>query len=149
MHDCRLCSCSSAEVRTLQMTTSSSCGLQACVQGSLRDSEGLLFLRLSHGPLFSPLAFAVPATQTQGGSLTQGDASACQGCLDQAHQESKPLIITFNRSSQRELRIASLNQREGEASFQNFHSSRYLADRSCSCAKSRCERKPRSDLRDC
>lgn len=98
------------------MTTSSSCGLQACVPGSPRDSEGSLSLRLSHGPLFSPLAFAVPATQTPRGSLTQGDASACQGCSDQARRESKPLIITFNRSSQRELRIASLDQREREAS---------------------------------
>lgn len=84
--------------------------------GSPHDSEGSLSLRLSHGPLFSPLAFAVPATQTERGSLTQRDASACQGCSDQAHRESEPLIVTFKRSSQRELRRASLDQREREAS---------------------------------
>lgn len=91
--------------------------------------------RLSHGPLFSPLALAVPATQTRRGSVTQGEASACQGCSDQAHRESEPLIITFNGSSQRELRRASLDRRPREASFRNLRSSRYPAGRSRGSAK--------------
>lgn len=85
------------------MTTSSSCGLQACVPGPPRDSEGSLSLRLSHGPLFSPLAFA-RACYPDAERLCD---AGCQGLSDQAHRESKPLIITFNGSSQRELRRRS------------------------------------------
>lgn len=93
MYECQLGSCSSADIRTLRMTTSSCRGSQARILCSLHDSEALLFCRLSRGPSFpSPVALAVPATQTQRGSLTQTEACTCQSCLDQAHRESKPQI---------------------------------------------------------
>lgn len=74
----------------------------------------------------SPLAFAVPATQMQ-------QKSVRQRCLDQAHWESKPLIIAFNRPLQRELSF--FNRREQEASLHNSPSSRYLVDRYNICAR--------------
>lgn len=82
----------------------------------------------------SPMAFAVPATQTQRCSLTQTEACTCQRCLDQAHWESKPLIITFNRSLQGDLSF--FNQREQEPSLHNTPLSCYLADRYNICAES-------------
>lgn len=118
------------------MTSSSSRGSKACVPCLLHDSEALLLRRLSRGPPFflSPMAFAVPVTQTQRCSLTQTEACTCQRCLDQAHWESKPLIITFNRFLQRYLSL--FNQREQEPSLYTTPSSCYLADRYNICAES-------------
>lgn len=96
MYECQFWSCSSVEVRILQMTSSSSCGSQAYISCSLPDSEGLPLLSLSRCPSFSSFALALPATWTQHGSQTRWDVAArLSETFNSSHDDTKITIFKF------------------------------------------------------
>lgn len=84
MYKRQRCSHSSVEARRLHMTTSSSCGSQACISCSLRDSQGFLLPCLSRCPSFSPFVLTVVSAAH---ALPLADQTRCY-CTHAMHNKS-------------------------------------------------------------